>query len=144
MPVHLFRVTITFNPLNPDPLQKIILISDDFKIDAVLNNRQLPIPQGIALIVFDLITLPGGAASPAEFASTPLTWFSADSPPSEIDMPTTFLMQAFHPDHLTLVDFNTVKARNSHPFNVNILYDGVLFSSDPMIVNEPPVQPGQG
>lgn len=144
MSVHLFRVTVTFNPSNPDPLQKIVLISDDFKVDTSLNHRRLPIPQGIALIVFDLITLPGGEALPAEFAPEPLTWFGTGDPPPPIDQPAVFLVQAFHPNHLTIVDFNTVKVENSHPFNVNVLYDGVPYSSDPVIVNEPPMQPGQG
>jgi hypothetical protein len=42
------------------------------------------------------------------------------------------------------VDFNTAKVQNSHPFNLNILYQGERFSSGPVIVNEPPMQPGEG
>lgn len=144
IPVRLFRLTVVFNPLNPDPQQKITLISDDFQIDTNLSQHPLPIPQGISMIVFDLITLPGVAGPLAEFdPEGAVTWFDPNNPTEEILQPTAFLVQAFNPNHLTIVDFNTAKVQNSHPFNLNVLYQGDRFSSDPVIVNEPPMQPGE-
>ena len=138
IPVHLFRVTVTFNPLN----SSIVLLSDDFIVDTNLTQRQLPIPQGISLIVLDLITLPGFVGDPATWGNPAITWFNTDG--IEIPRPDVFLVQSFYPGHITIVDFNTVKQSNPHQFNVNLLYAGQPISSDPTIINEPPMQPGVG
>jgi|ERR1700681_3514201 len=139
IPVHLFRVTVTFNPMN----RSIVLLSDDFIVDTDLSNRQLPIPQGISLIVLDLITLPGFVGDPAEWNNPAITWLNSDLTPMN-STPDVFLVQTFNPGHITIVDFNTVKQPNSHRFNVNLLYAGQPISSDPTIINEPPMQPGVG
>ncbi|HSS50513.1 MAG TPA: hypothetical protein VLX28_16375 [Thermoanaerobaculia bacterium] len=157
IPVRVFRITVVFNPLNPDPTQKIALLSDDIQVDTIVNQHTLRIPQGIALIVLDLMTLPGGEeAFPAEFFEEPLTWLNpniAELPPPppvppllpspwSVTQPEVFLVQRFIPNHLTIVDINTVKQENSHPVNVNVTYGGELYSSDPIIVNEPPMPVG--
>jgi hypothetical protein len=140
-PVYVVRITAIFNPLNPDPDQKLALLSDDFQIDTILNKHSLSIAQGINVIVFDLMTLPGGTADPAEFVPDPITWLDPTTG-DPVPKPETFIVQKFMPNHLNLIDFNTVKVQNQHPFNINVLYDSVVYSSDPIIVNEPPMQPG--
>jgi hypothetical protein len=139
-PVYVVRITAIFNPLNPDPDQKLALLSDDFQIDTILNKHSLSIAQGINMIVFDLMTLPGGTTDPAEFAPDPITWLDPTTG-EPVPKPETFIVQKFIPNHLNLIDFNTVKVQNQHPLNINVLYDGVGYSSDPVIVNEPPMQP---
>jgi hypothetical protein len=88
------------------------------------------------------MTLPGFAGLPAAFASAPLTWFDPNDPNVVIPQPAVFLVQSFWPGHLTLVDFNTVKQENEHPFDINVVYNDVTYSSDPVIVNEPPMPVG--
>ncbi|HSS79310.1 MAG TPA: hypothetical protein VLV54_21495 [Thermoanaerobaculia bacterium] len=139
IPVHLFRITVAFNALN----STIILFSDDFIVDTDLTHRRLPIPQGISLIVLDLNTLPGFTGDPAEWNTPALTWYN-DAGSELASAPEVFLVQPFLPNHITIVDFNTAKSQNSHRFDVNLLYAGEPFSSDPIIINEPPMQPGVG
>jgi hypothetical protein len=135
--VKMFRVTVLFNPTNLE--SPISLVCDDFRGAPVINNGQIPVPQGLALIVLDLVTLPGGTASPAEFAEEPITWLGEGEPPPIIPKPEVFTVQRFLPYHVTILDFNTVKFEHSHDFNVNITYDGQTYQGDPTIVNQPPI-----
>jgi len=142
IPVRLFRVTVVFNPLNiGGPRGPITLLSDDFYIDQALDSgHPLSLPQGISLIAFDLMTLPGtppggDPARQANFDETaPITWPSGPSP--------ALLVQPYKPTHCVIVDFNTDKVVNEHPFVVNVMYDESPFPSDPIIVNEPPMPVG--
>ena len=144
VPVHLFRVTVLFNPLSLSAgLNPITLVSDDFYVDEALNGRALSIPQGLSLIVFDLMQLPGGAASvpAAEFAgASTILWTNPDDPTGDpLPTPSAFQVQTFAPSHCNMLDFNTAKTRNFHPFTVNVTYNNVTYPQDPTIVNEPPV-----
>lgn len=132
--VKMFRITVLFNPTNLE--SPISLVCDDFRGAPVINNGEIPVPQGLSLIVLDLVTLPGGTAAPAEFAEDPITWLLDNGP---IPKPEVFTVQRFLPYHVTLLDFNTVKFEHSHDFNVNIMYDGQLYQGDPTIVNLPPI-----
>jgi hypothetical protein len=146
--VKMFRVTVLFNPTNLS--NPVTLVCDDFLVDQSLNGRQLSIPQGISLIVLDLLQLPGGDPSvPAAVfgingtnAEGTIQWFDPDNLSIEIPTPTVFLVQSFFPSHCTIIDVNTDKNQNPHPFTVNVFYGGRSYPQDPTIVNEPPMPVG--
>jgi hypothetical protein len=103
------------------------------------------------LIAFDLMQLPGGAPStPAAVfgrngtsAENTITWPDPDSPDGWTSTPpSVFLVQSFFPSHCTIIDFNTDKNPNSHPFWVNVFYNGQQHRQDPTIINEPPMPVG--
>ena len=144
--VNLFRITVVVNPLTLPPSNGnvpvdapdgITLLCNDIIVGERANNMSLLIPQGIAVIGFYVITLPGGTAgiAPASFANTPIEWQDDVSA-------NAFLVQNWNSGHFTVVDFNTVRLRSEHPFNVFVSYSGVTYFSDPTIINEPPMPTG--
>jgi hypothetical protein len=151
--VKLSRVTVFFNPtslLVPD-VNPIYLWCDDFYVDQSVDGNAISIPQGITMIAFDLIQLPGGdpLIAPASFGTEPgnvestITWFDPEDPDNPTSTaPAVFLVQSFSPSHCTVIDFNTVKTQNSHKFWVNVFYGGTPYNQDPTIINQPPMPVG--
>jgi hypothetical protein len=151
--VNLFRFTVIVNPSLLDPSDRInspgvTLMCNDILLGQPANGQSLVIPQGIAMIGFYLITLAAAGDAQAEFFTVnpsitpppssplgPITWTS--------DEPTTaFLVQSWDLTHVTIIDFNMVANRTEHKFSLNIIYNNVIYTQDPTIVNEPPMQPG--
>jgi hypothetical protein len=120
--VSIYNVIVTFDPGTGE-----VGFGGDMPAD-----RRVRIGQGINLFVFDLQT-PGEPK--AVFPASPLVWLDATSPPFAQG-------QRFNDHRYTLVVYNTAleAVNNEHLFNVAVVFEGVIHSSnpDPTIINEPP------
>jgi|GEM_PF-3208608 len=101
--------------------------------------KQLLIPQGISLIVFEVVTEPPGSIPEAQFPTYPIEWFTPTEPfNTPIAQPECFQVHWYNPRQCTVVDTNTALFGNQHPFNVVVAYENKTYGSDPVIVNQPP------
>ncbi len=116
--VNIYNIVVTFDPTGPG----------SFTFSAPMPaDKKLRIGQGINLIVFDLVT-PGATWMP-----DPIAWLDGTTPP--FNQP-----QRYNEKRFTLLVYNTVleAVNNEHMFNMSVLYDGVVHTSDPTIINDPP------
>ena len=132
LPVNRFLIQVNFDA----ETKELILIKDGI----VINGGEIEIPQGIAMINFNLVaTLNAPEGLQAEFPANPIGWFTSTADTqSPVQDPLNFQVNWFTPSHFTLIDFNSSLVRNSHAFNVIVAYDGNTFGADPTIVNMPP------
>lgn len=121
-------------------------LADPIRIESSFflpGTKDLPIPQGISLIVLQLIpvnTVVGGPQP--QFPTYPIEWFEwldDGITTRAMPQPEWFQVQRFNEIRCTIVDFNTAlrNENNRHPFNVVVAYNNKTYGSDPTIVNEP-------
>lgn len=119
--VSVYNIVVTFNPAN----------GGGFTFSPPMPaDKRLHIGQGISFIVFDLVT-PGEAQ--AVWMPDPISWLEGTTPP--FNQP-----QRFNDKRFTLLVYNTVleAVDNEHLFNLSVMYNGVVHTSDPTIINDPP------
>lgn len=107
-----------------------------------MSGINIPVEQGITMLVFQAVTLHQGEGPEAQFPTYPIEWFMPNSEGNNtpIAQPECFDVHWYNPRQCTVVDNNTALVQNSHPFNVVIAYNNKTYGSDPVIINEPPVQ----
>jgi hypothetical protein len=139
-------IEVTFHPENIGTESSIFTFSGDIELPA----KTIKIPQGIGMIIFNLLTAPttaNPAPPPALFQTAPVEWFETTPEGIATNVPKLaphmFVFQRIGDTTLTLLDFNSNQIDTdfdkNHPFNLVITYDGQTYGSDPVIVNEPPV-----
>jgi len=132
-----YKLTVFFDT------EKVGTGEDPIKIEGPFDppgSKNLPIPQGIGLIVLEVVTLPLGSVPEAQFPTYPIEWFVNNGGEfnTPIAQPECFQVHWYNPRQCTVVDTNTALFENSHPFNVVVAYENKTYGSDPAIVNEPP------
>ncbi|HTQ80438.1 MAG TPA: hypothetical protein VMM92_10615 [Thermoanaerobaculia bacterium] len=142
LPLNLFRIEATFHPENIGVSgAPLLTYSGD-----ITPDREVSVPAGIALIVFNLNTSPSSPIK-ALFQTSPVQWFETqlDGTNSRVPtlLPDMFMFQRIGDTTVTLLDFNSNQLNSdfdkNHWFNLVLSYDGATYGSDPMIINEPPV-----
>jgi hypothetical protein len=101
-------------------------------------DGQLHLPQGISMLVFNMLPTNGGSGLQARIPVYPIQWLDAASNPTEA--PPYAQAQWFNHRRFTLVMFNSslVDEDNQHRFNFAVVYDGKTYGNDPIIINDPP------
>ena len=133
----MFQITVEFNPENiNNPEQNPITILGPFN-----SENQLLVPQGISLIVFQVVTVNQGDGPEAQFPTYPIEWFVNNGGEfnTPIAQPESFKVHWLNPRQCTIVDTNTALFTNEHPFNVLVSYENNTYGTDPTIVNQPPI-----
>jgi hypothetical protein len=111
------------------------------------ERYQLPVPQGVHLIHFQLKTKqpespPEPILADAMFPSYPVQWLDAQLKTAA--QPPSYSGQFFTPYQFVLVIFNAAAFQVPHQFSLAVVYDGKTYVSDPTIINEPPGDDGHG
>jgi len=141
-------IDATFHPDrigNPDP-QGFPLFTFSGDIDS--STREITVRQGIAMIIFNLITEEIGTPPfrKAVFQFEPVQWFetgdNGESTGNPALQPHMFMFQRIGDETVTLIDFNSNQSHESvdknHVFNLVVAYNSNAYGSDPTIINEPP------
>lgn len=132
------QVTVQFDAADLDNPMTIILPATD----PPSPTGQLNVEQGIALIVFHLVTVNQGTGPEAQFVTYPIAWCASPSGENQfnttIAQPGCFQVHWYNPLQCTVVDTNTALFENPHPFYVVVSYANVIYGSNPVIVNMPP------
>ena len=147
LPLNLLRIQVTFNPDNIgslDPEENPL-----FTFSGDIEGTNIPIPSGIAMIVFNLDTAPTTilpAPAPAVFQTSPIQWFETAEGGSSTNNPTLlpgmFMFQRIGDTTVTLLDFNSNQSEElvntNHWFHIVVVYNTFTYGSDPTIINQPP------
>jgi hypothetical protein len=131
-----FKLTVFFHT------ERIGTGEDPIEIEGPFDppdSKNLRVPQGIGLIVFEVVTLPLGSTPEAQFPTYPIEWFTNNGGEfnTPIAQPESFEVRWYNPRQCTVIDTNTALFENSHPFNVVVAYKNNTYGSDPTIINEP-------
>lgn len=131
------QLNVEFNPANLTSPEGPVSISGPFITIPPNPTRLLLIPQGITLIVFNLIPLLPGEDAQPQFPTYPIEWFNESG--STISQPDCFDVHWYNPNQCTVVDFNSALQAQPHTFNVVVAYKNKTYGTDPTIVNQPPI-----
>lgn len=142
VPVNLLKIDATFHTENicsPDPAAKLFTFSGD------ITDGVIEVPQGIGMIIFNLITSPE-TVEPALFQTAPVQWFKTASDGSNLNepvlLPDMFMLHRLGDKTVTLIDFNSNQsdalAEKKHWYNLVVVWKTKTYGADPSIVNLPP------
>ena len=141
----LFQVGVEFNPpAITDPLLPLFIFTLNGERIPPDQTMVIPVDSGIAMIVFNLTTLPGFPN--ASFQTSPIQWFetglNGERRDNSIPTPGMFWVEKSSEQVVRLIDFNSNHSHEVHEkthwFNIVVAYEGKTYGADPTIINEPP------
>lgn len=126
--VFIYQIDVSFDTTTLE-----VSLGDDMPADGKLH-----LPQGISMIVFNMLPTNGGSGLQARIPVYPIQWLDAAGIP--VAAPPYAQAQWYNHRRFTLVMFNSalIDEDNEHRFNFSVVYDGKTYGNDPIIINDPP------